>query len=155
MSLASHFFTVVYWFLGLALNWGSGWTMGLCNFIFNCISIWFSQLTKSLFFFYQCNHLRLHGVSTDGTIRLKLWGQTWAEVLISSILAAALQERVLYVPGFRYTGDLVRYWGWHDLREAPHRPGPSRMVGVSHIFHLHGPSHGRTCRGKGLAPRWK
>lgn len=29
------------------------------------------------------------------------------EVLTSSILAAALQERVLYVPGFRYTGDLV------------------------------------------------
>ena len=25
-------------------------------------------------------------------------------VLVSSILAAALQERVLYVPGFRYTG---------------------------------------------------
>ena len=30
--------------------------------------------------------------------------QIFAEVLISSILAAALQERVLYVPGFRYTG---------------------------------------------------
>mmetsp|Transcript_69570 Transcript_69570/g.141003 ORF Transcript_69570/g.141003 Transcript_69570/m.141003 type:complete len:120 (-) Transcript_69570:150-509(-) len=28
-------------------------------------------------------------------------------VLISSILAAALQERVLYVPGFRYTGWLA------------------------------------------------
>jgi len=26
-------------------------------------------------------------------------------VLVSSILAAALQERVLYVPGFRYTGE--------------------------------------------------